>query len=327
LKKGCLIAAGVVILVLLAGIGVAWYRVNRQFGLTSAELVSHETLAEPATRLRAVVKLDELADLIVTLLPPEIPMPSWLPYTPEEAVRAFLPYEAALLAASDYGTGEVRLTFFVNERRGGPIIVQELNRAQVLSKAKFVRWLTPQLELKQRGVITATGALPLPDGVEEQVLRSWTHDSPGAPLLASGSNQLEVVLDNRNGDIVTYVAAVMKALGQDWRAPYEDPIAKGFMDMLVNVFSVRLTANLTGRDTAEAQLRLDAAPAARSQLEFLFGVVVMPQAKAWLQKKYGLVLDGETKWDETEEAMLGNFKVIGLEQVINRVMGARKPAA
>jgi len=326
LKKGCLIAAVVVILVLVAGISVVWYRVNRQFGLKSAELVSHETFAEPATRLRAVIKLDKLADFVTTLLPPEIVVPSWLPYSREEAVREFLPYEVALLATPDYGTGEVRLTVFVNERRGGPIIVQELNRAQVLSKVKFVRWLPAQLELRQRGVITATGALPLPDGVEEHVLRSWTHDSPGEPLLASGSNQLEVALDNRNGDIVTYMAAVLKALEQDWRAPYEDPIAKGFMDMLVNVFSVRLTANLTGPDTAEAQLRLDAAPVARGQLEFLFGVVVMPQAKAWLQKECGLVMDGEMKWNEAENAMLGSFKVIGLEQAINQIIGTGKPA-
>lgn len=327
LKKGCLIAAVVVILVLVIGISVAWYRVNRQFGLTSADLVSHETLTDPATRLRAVIKLDSLADFIATLLPPDIPMPSWIPYTREEAVRAFLPHEAAILATSDYGTGEVRLTVFVNEQRGGPIIVQELNKAGILSKAKFIQWLPPRLVLRRRGVITATGTLPLPDGLEEHILRSWTHDSPAVPLLVSGSNQLEVALDNRNGDVVTYMAAIMKAMGMDWRAPYKDPIAKGFMEILVNVYSVRLTANLTSRDTAEAQLRLDAAPAAIGQLEFLFGVVVMPQAKAWLLKKYELVLDGEMKGNVAEKAMLGNFKVIGLEQAINRILGLRKPAA
>src|SRR5436190_736848 len=96
-----------VLVVLLGIVGVIGYtKLNSQYGITTAELVSHEALAGPNTRLRAVVKPRKILSLIERNLPlamlNDLPVPSIArSYIPSIISRA-IPNEVAILGGADF---------------------------------------------------------------------------------------------------------------------------------------------------------------------------------------------------------------------------------
>jgi len=71
-KKGCLIALLALVLLVVAAaavVGVAYAKANRQFGLTEAPAISHETVVAGNTVLRIVFKPEALTPLLQRLIP------------------------------------------------------------------------------------------------------------------------------------------------------------------------------------------------------------------------------------------------------------------
>ncbi|MBI2423117.1 MAG: hypothetical protein HYV27_09835 [Candidatus Hydrogenedentes bacterium] len=326
--KKFLVVLGVFLL-LCAGVGVGvMFKFNRDYGLTMANAVSHETRATPETRLRAVVQLDKARGYLQRILPPAEQLPPFmalLPWKPADLLPSIMPRELALLASPSQNASEIDVRLFVNERRGGPQLCKALNESTLFTAASPIQWDTGRMVMKERGILEARGAIPIPAGLMDVVRKTWPQlNTEPSPYLSSGESFFEAVLDNRNGELVTLVASIMTASGQDVLTQLKDPSAAGFMPMLASVTDVRLEANPASLDKLVVTLRLNATSAAPSGLEFIFNGVAIPQLALQLQPK-GLKLEGKTKWLEKENALTGKFEITGMESLFAPFLQA--PAA
>ncbi len=325
MKKGCLIA-GVVIVLLLFAVGAFWLiRLDRELGLREAGAISHEQFATPRTKFRAVIDGPKIEELIIRHLPKNIPLPAWVPVSIPTLVKKGLPHEVAILEESDYATSEVTFTLFLNERRFGPFLADKVRMDDVSPEMNILRWDTPLFKMPERGALQATAHLPIPDGLESRLLEDWTHDIAGEPLKVEGGHLAEVVLDNRNGEIFTLLGAMIKANGGDWRAQLLEQGAVLVMSILPMIHDVRLNADLTAPDTLRIRLRTDADPNAATALN-LFAGFSLPALKEAAAFK-GMKLDGSATWSDAEQALLGDFTLTGFEPLIEQQVTAMFPGA
>lgn len=328
MKKGCLIVFCIVALLLVISVAVAGIQFNNTYGLAISEEVSHATLANAQTRVRAVVKLDKLRDLLLTMLPPEVQtqMPAWLPYTKEELAEEVLPREVALLAGPNYSKNEYEITLFANERRGGPYITKVVNESKVFDQVQIVKWSPDLAILRQRGVITASGSIPMPEDTEMLVLEKWTHDAPEQPLEIEGDHLVEAVFDNRNGDAMALFNVFYSQQVPDWREK-TDPAINMAVGMLPLLYTIRLEADLKGEDEALVRLLIHGAEDLKSQLNFIANGIVLPRLKHDLKQQQGLILDGEFVWDDAQSMAVGEFTITGIKALLDKNIPARREAA
>jgi len=328
-SRGCLIIVLVVPLLSLSAAGVVLYKVNADYGLFQAPLVSHELLARENTRLRLAVKLDPLSDLLVGALPEESALPAWLPFDLDTMLPQVLPHELALLGGADYRTGGYELTVFVNERRGGPLLAQIVNESGVLDNLEQVTWDTRGMAFQARGTLTLDGVLPIPEDAETLILRHWTHDVPEAPLVLQGGHFLEAALDNRNGDVIALWATFAGLQEQDLPELLETDVnMKMLFDTLVQITSMHLWADLATHDELLIDLRVGAHPSMGPNLQLILGAFVLPEARHRLKTQYDVTLEGEANWDADEEVLKGQFRLRGFRpHVLDALGGARAGSA
>ena len=82
MKKGCIGVFVVVVLVVTGVVVVFVQRANKEYGLFESERISHETVAKRDTRLRIVLKPEQLTPLILPLLPAKEELPPELQRLP-----------------------------------------------------------------------------------------------------------------------------------------------------------------------------------------------------------------------------------------------------
>lgn len=316
-KKGCLLIAGLLIVVVVGGVGVVGYRYAQEFGLTEAPEVSHETLAAPETRVRLRLDPNRMQPLILSLLPPDLPIPAWVPIDPRQRLGDLLPREIVLLAGSNYASGQMEVTVFVNERRGGPFLAQVTERAAVLAGLPFVRWTTPGLVAPRRGVLSATGALPIPNGLEARILEHWTHQPPADTVPLQGGHQLELTLDNRNGELFTFMATLMELNGVNWQTVFADPQFKIANDVIVGILHGRATADLVDEDTMQVNIAMKTTPETGGTLPFITGAFLQPEIENFLAAQYGLKLTGTPRYDGATGLVIGDYRVTGFKNLID----------
>lgn len=317
--KKALIALAIIIPVLLAvALWVVWSRADEAMGLSLAEAVSHDTLAPENTRLRVVLHPDKLVPLLLQHLPADLKnrIPSWVPWSLDDAIPNFMPYEVALLSRIDYAMGDIKMLFFINERRGGPFLTGALNDSNLFNMAKMIRWAPERLRLERRGVMTAQGSLPLPFHVEQHVLEIWGSGRAEPPVLVQGGHLIEVALDNRNGDALALVETMATQAGLDAEKMWEDPNAKIGLELIKQITVARMYADLAGSDRMNLHLRLEAPSNASDQLSFVAEVFILPLLKTYLNDQLGLTLEGNTKWDAAQSALTGDFALSGFEAKI-----------
>jgi len=315
----------IILLVIIAGGGalaaIVGYRVNSTYGLSLAEAVSHSELADSQTRVRAVLALEQLRDRILAIAGEDIVLPAWMPFDLNQAVDQVLPREVALLAGPDWSGSQYKLTLFANEKRGGPFIVETVNKSDIFNQIEWIQWEPDWAILERRGVITARGAVPIPPNAEMRVLAHWTHDVPEEALEIEGGHLLEATFDNRNGDSMTVFATLMTAFEVEWEELIEvNPMMKNMLDMFPLLYTLRATVDLLGPDEASIVLRLHAHDDARPQLTFLGNAIILPEIKKNLRQQHNLVLDGEIKWEAETSTAVAEFVLSGLEDFIDRMM-------
>jgi len=262
-KRGCLIVLIAVPVIVISALAYAYYNARSTYGLAPAEPVSHDTIATPETRMRLVISRDKLLPYLIGLLPPTgIPMPWYVEQLvggPAQALEEFLPYEVALLGSADYKDNRYNTTLFVNERVLGPLFTQ-LVQAQMAEQekrshseastpsAQFFRSLKFQegyIDNSTRGVVRTSVGLPLPAGMQNRVLRSWPVDKSASTEKIEGGNLVELLVDNKTGELMTILGTVGKAnnqtLDQVFAIPDIEPAIRA-----IDVF--RAAGNLTGDD-------------------------------------------------------------------------------
>ncbi len=335
MKKGCLIALIALALLVVAAVvvaGVAYAKANRQFGLTEAPAVSHETLATGNTVLRIVLKPDTLTAILDKLVPAgQIPpFLAKMGYTPEKMLPMILPREVAVMAAPDLATNKLNLTFFANERRGGPLLVDAINTGNYTQGKKpldnfpLIKWAPEGASLPERGAFELKGNLAIPDTVESAILKSWKPTPPVQPLRIEGTHLLEAVMDNRNGDILAIYAALMAAQGADWQATLKAPPAGPMIEAnLPDILDVRAAADLKDFDSATINLRLDATAEKGPGLEFMFKMV-WPNVLD-VAAKQGITIKGEPVWDPQKGALLIDLTLSGLKPMLEKTLNRSLP--
>lgn len=312
-----MLIAGLLLLVVVGGGGFIGYRYAQEFGITEAPLVAHDTLASVDTRVRMRIEPDRLHAFISSLIPDELPIPAWVPFDPKARLGDLLPREIALLAGSNYATGQMDLTVFVNERRGGPFIAQLTEQSAALAGMPFIRWTSPGLTMPRRGVLSATGSIPLPNGLESRILEHWTHQPAADPILIEGGHQFELTVDNRNGELLTFMATLMELNGVDWRMVFADPQFKIAMDVIVGVLSGRATADLVDDDTVLLNIAVRTTPETGGALPFVTGAFIQPQIEQFLITNLGLKLTGSPRFDAASQRVLGEYRITGFKQLID----------
>jgi len=335
-KKGCLIALAAIGLLILAAavvLGVAYTRFNREIGLTEAPPVSHETVATGNTVFRVVLKPESMAPLLDKLIPPNA-IPAWLAklgYAPEKIIPKVLPREVAVLGAPDFATNKLGLTFFLNEKIGGPALVGAINTGKytedgkpLLASFPKITWSPEGAQLPERGNFQLKGSLAIPDTVEPAILKSWKPSAPVEPLRIEGTHHLEAVLDNRNGDILAFCAALMAAQGKDWESEFKNPPAGPMIEAnLPDILDIRAAADMLDFDTVTINLRVDATAEKGPGLEFMVKMV-WPNIIIAAEQN-GVTLKGEPVWDAQKGALLLDITVTGIKPTIERVFGEKLP--
>ena len=317
--KKVFIALAIIIPLLIAVVlWVVWSRADEAVGLSLAEAVSHETLAPKETRLRVVAQPDQLTPFLLQHLPADLKdrIPSWVPWSLDDAIPKLIPYEVALMSEMDYALGAMRFLFFINERRGGPYLTGMLNESGILNRLSMVQWAPAPLRLQQRGVITAQGAISLPYHIEQRVLDVWGPDAADSAVRIEGGHLLEVALDNRFGAGLALIETIASQSGVDSENMWEDPNAKIGFELIKQITVARLYADFAGSDRMDIHLRLDAASQASDQLSFVAEVFILPLLKSFLSEQLDMTLDGGTKWDAAQSALIGEFTLSGFEAKI-----------
>ncbi len=323
--RTCLAIVGALVLIVVAGAGFAAWRFNQQFGYTMAEPVSFETRIDEGTRTQVVLNVDTLRDYAVDLVPAELPqMPAWVPGDVHSLMEDFLPRELALLAGANYREGAIDLTVFANERRIGPVIVEQLKSAGVLSRITQVEWEPELFQLEERGVITARGKMAITPDAEGWVLNS-TGGKEGATIAkVSGNNLLEIVVDGHDGDFVALVSAMMQAQGATLEEAFADPMVKPMIPFVTNVKEFYADANITGPDEITINLRITMAEGTPREARSPIAMAMMigfPEIQKRLKANYQLTLeakDGQNpEWVE-EQVFAGAFLLTGFRPIIEQ---------
>jgi len=324
MKKGCLIVlivlAVLFTLVVVAGV-VGFNMLDKEFGIRMAPEISHETLATNNTRIRMVIKPELLAPYLVEYIPKDVEINTH-GFEMQEILNQVLPREVAVLARSDMAARKFFLTLFANEKRGGPFISAAVNQEDPFAKIKQIAWKTAGLELQGRGSLVAEGDLSIPAGVDQELVKLWPTRSQQPPAAIQGNNQLELVIDNRNGDILALAAAAAGASGKTWEEVRREQAANMAIGVIESIDVARIAANMTDKDTAEITLNIDANPDTGPGLQFLIASVGLPKLKDILKEDYNLILEGDAIWDDTKKAVVGNFTLKGLEAFVKERMAA-----
>lgn len=313
LKKLVIVVA---VLALIGGIvgGVAGYRLNQTYGWLPSSPVTHDTLATPDTRVRVAVDTLRLGKTLEVYLPPNLPVPGWLPWGLSDLLPKVLPREVALLGGSDFREGAFNLTLFLNEQRGGPYMPEFLNtQTNFKASTPAIVWDDPGFSLSERGKLTAQGHLVLPDGLESTILESWPLDTPGDPLVLLGGHLAEGVIDNRNGDIVTLIAACAPIWGSSLEILEANPQFAAALDLLKQVYDIRVAIDFKNPDTVLIQLLIHADAEVRGRLEFM-GPLILPMLATEVYREHGLVMESDYTWVVEDDTYKVDVTLTGVEK-------------
>lgn len=318
MKKGCIIVLVVlaVLFVLLAISGVVAFQVmDKKLGIRLAPAISHEVLAMNGSRIRMVIKPELLSPYLIEFMPKDVEIDTH-GFELQRVLNEILPREIAILAHADMGAQCMHLTLFANEKRGGPFVTELINKKNPLEKMAQIVWAGLGFELRERGMVVAEGTLPIPGAVEAELLKIWPIRSQQAPATIQGNNQVELVIDNMNGDILALTAAVATASGKSWENLRKEQVAEMAIGVIQSIGVARVAANMVDKDTAEINLNITADANSGAGLQFLISGIGLPELKVLLKEEYGLILTGDSKWDETANAVVGNYTLTGLEAFI-----------
>ena len=197
--KKFLTFAGIALAAILVIAVIALYYVNSQYDfLFAGPQVSHETLLTPGVRIRAVAKPALAKPIVAKLLGASAPSP-WI-------LDRVIPYEAALLASPDLGTGRIDIKLFLNPQRLAPIIAQAADSYSIPQKIGFITWPSQSFDVSQRGVLSLDGFVEIDDATANLIKTEWgTVQIPNLPTF-EGGHLAEVSIDNRDGSLFTLIS-------------------------------------------------------------------------------------------------------------------------
>ncbi len=320
---------GVLVGLPLAAIGggaLFAYNMDQKLGFRESAPISHRSLEDEGTRLRAVIEPGKLQAFVLNHLPPELAerLPSWLPMSADELIANVLPHEVALLSGSSFREGKLNFTVFVNERRGGRVLEDQINAMRLPPALSIIEYEAPLATLRERGMLVAQARLPIPEGFEERLLEQYRHEPEGAPLAIQGGHLIEILFDNRNGEAMTLAICIADAIGEDWETAL-DTFPKTIpgriaLETLPEINYARIWGDLIDDNTMGIRLEVNATENAQVALG-MGSSLGLPELKK-LIKKQGMALEGSAKWDDDASGLIGDFTLTGFEPIIAQQVAA-----
>ncbi|MCA1900966.1 MAG: hypothetical protein LDL53_01915, partial [Candidatus Hydrogenedens sp.] len=167
------------------------------------------------------------------------------------------------------------------------------------------------LTFPQRGLLSITGALKIPEGVEEQVIKDWGTQQKGisARLSSESKHLLEAYLDLKNGEILVWTASILNAQGVAWEEELRNNKFAGMAyEIAKKLEQLHIQADpSTKPDELILKAVLQARPDAQGALEFFIKGMGLPMAQDYLKTQFGILLEGNFAWDSNQSALVGDF--------------------
>lgn len=319
--------------------GSLYHRAEQRYGLSLAPEVSHEVFATNEDRVRFVVRPEFLLPYIEDYSSEEAETDIMGPST-KDIFRQFIPREIALMARADLPSDKIYLTLFANERRGGPFIQEWINSMNVLSRIPGVNWNPGGLELRGRGSLVAEGNIVFPESYKESRLEYWPLYSKEQSATVSRDHLFELVIDNSNGDILTFFAIMAAFLGEDWQnvvgflfivpipghfGPPPSPAVyyeSAVSIMFPTLEFVHINADIENENMVIISLSMDVKPEKGQWVLNFLSTFTFQILRIWLKDRFNLILDGSLQWDEKQNLIIGSYTVSGMQQKLKNIIGS-----
>ncbi|MCC6798408.1 MAG: hypothetical protein IT366_25060 [Candidatus Hydrogenedentes bacterium] len=242
--------AGIALAIVLVICAIALFYVNSKYDfLFAGPQISHETLMTPGVRIRAVAKPALARPIVSKLLGASAPSP-WI-------LDRVIPYEAALLASPDLGTGRIDIKLFLNPQRLAPIIAQAADSYAIPQKIGFITWPSQTFDVSTRGVLSLDGFVDIDDATANLIKSEWgTVQLPNLPAF-EGGHLGEVSIDNRDGSLFT----VISVFANQGTIALPMP-AESLRKTIAPIATMSLHTDLTGDDELAIHIIVDCQPTA-----------------------------------------------------------------
>lgn len=249
-KKIFLFVVVAFLVVVLAAVLVA----DMKFGaLRAAPQISSMSLIKPETRGVILFNPPLAQKLIkqqVLNLNPKIP--TW-------AVDATLPHQAAIIFDVDYAISKLNGTIFINERRLGPVIKDQINNIAI--KEPFSKVITEEMKQEKRGMLTRNAVWSLDRDIMSKLRWQWRNIKVDSPLKPEGNHMLEVVLDNRDGGALVVLATLYPML---FGTSVDSFMTSSAQDIAMAYSAIKLHADLADNNELKVHLAIECSPVADS---------------------------------------------------------------
>jgi len=298
--------------------------------MPQSPLVSHEKAATPNTNMRLVLSPRTAAEFIHALVPwdmlKSVDIPPNIEKLLDTKFAEVLPNEIALLSGADLGAKLYEFTFFVNQQYFDVLLPIGAGQVGLPRGIPLVKWDEEGLKLREPGMLTANGSLPVPEGLDAKLQELWpAAPAEAAPLTIQGGHLAELALDNRKGELLTLVAVAAAQDGQSLDDLFANPMLQSVPKVLAQLADVRAFADLGPSDALTVDFALRALDTAGPELEpviaFAFDAALV-QVKGMLQE-YGLTLDGKAQWEG--KTYHGAFTIPEFGQTIRDSVAALVP--
>ncbi len=318
-KKGCFIAILIFISVFILVTAIVVWQISKSYGLTRAPYTPiPEKIPNNAT-CQMVLRIPPALPILERVLPWEqiknnTPIPK-----PETVIPMVLPYELGFWATTEFARNQVSFTLSINEKRLGPIVYEWLQSAQPWRDIEQIQWDNSGLQYPQRGYLSLSGSIKIPEGVEERVVKDWKTGNKNISKLNLQSRDLcEIQLDLSNGDFLVWTSCILNAQGVNWEEELKNnQFASMIYELVKKLMKMNININPTNTpDELDVKVIIEAEPEAQAQLEFFIGGMGFPMLQDYLKNQFGMILEGKLSWDNNLKALAGNLKLKNYENFL-----------
>ncbi len=318
-KKGCLISILILIAVLLLIVGIITWQIAKSYGLTRAPYSPLTDNFPNSATCQIILHVPPALPILERVLPWEqlkknTPIP-----IPKTTIPMALPYELGFWARTEFAKNQVSFTLSINEKRLGPIAYEWLQSAQPWKELHQIEWDKNGLQFPQRGYLSLSGSIKIPEGVEEQVLKDWKVENKTTKKLDSQSKHLcEIQLDLSNGDFLVWTACILNAQETNWQDELKNnQFAKMIYEIAKKLRKINITIDpKTIPDELDTKVIIQAEPEAQAQMELFIAGMAIPMIQDYLKSQFGMILEGKLVWDKNQNALVGNLNLKNFENFL-----------
>ncbi|HOQ31133.1 MAG TPA: hypothetical protein PLA12_01335 [Candidatus Hydrogenedens sp.] len=318
-KKGCLISVLVFVVLLILLITIITWQISKSYGLSRAPYIPIPDSFSDRATCQIVLRIPPASPILERVLPWEqlkknTPIP-----LPQTTIPMALPYELGFWATTEFARNKVSFTLAINEKRLGPIAYEILQSSQPWKNIQQIEWDKNGLQFPQRGYLSLSGSIKIPEGVEEHVLQDWKIENKPIQKLDSQSKHLcEIQMDLTNGDFLVWTACIMNAQGINWEEELKNNKFAGMIyEIAKKLRKLNIIMDTTPTpDEMDVKVSLQAEPEAQGQLEFFLGGMGFPMLQDYLKNQFGMTLEGKLSWDSNQNALTGNLKLKNYENFL-----------